>query len=284
MPFLTDQAGDLIGILQRLTDPGMIMMYGNAVTPPGGWVFCDGSLLLKTDYPQLFGVIGSSFNIGGEAPTDFRLPDFRSRSPIGTGQGTGLSLYAIGARGGEETHVLITTELASHTHTQNSHNHTQDAHTHVQDAHTHVQDVHNHTQDTHTHTQNSHNHTQNSHNHTQNAHTHTFLPYKAGASYNGASTFPSSTAGNSAQFSTDATTATNIATTATNQAATATNQNTIATNQSTTATNQNATATNQNTTATNQATTATNQNTGSDVGHNTIHPVLAVPFIIKLDV
>ena len=263
MPFLTDQAGDLIGILQRLTDPGMIMMYGNASTPPGGWAFCDGSVLEQADYPQLYAIIGGDFNTGGEAPDEFRLPDFRSRSPIGTGQGSGLSNYAIAARGGEETHVLVTGELASHTHIQNSHNHTQDAHTH---------------------TQNSHNHTQDSHNHTQNAHAHTFLPYKAGASYNGASAFPSNTAGNAGQFSTDSTTATNIAATATNQAATATNQNATATNQATTATNQNATATNQNTTATNQAATATNQNTGSDVGHNTLHPYLSVPFIIKLDV
>lgn len=288
MAFDIDQAGELIGILQRLFSPGFIIMYGGNVTAPGGFAFCDGSVLSQALFPQTYAVIGSDFNTGGEGVGNFRLPDFRSRSPIGVGTGTGLSAYTSGQTGGEETHVLLTAELATHNHTQNSHNHTQDAHTHTQDAHTHtVTDAgHNHTQNSHTHTQNSHNHTQDSHNHTQNSHTHTFLPYKAGASYNGASTFPSNTAGNSAQFSTDATTATNIAATATNQSATAVNQSTTATNISTTTgvTNNNATATNQNTTATNQATTATNNTEGSDTAHNTLHPYLAVNFIIKLDV
>jgi microcystin-dependent protein len=36
----------------------------------------------------------------------------------------------IGATGGAQTHTLSTTEMPSHTHTQNAHTHTQDAHSH----------------------------------------------------------------------------------------------------------------------------------------------------------
>lgn len=49
--------------------------------------------------------------------TTFQLPDLRGRSPLGAGQGSGLTDRAMGAMGGEEDHVLTVAELASHSHT-----------------------------------------------------------------------------------------------------------------------------------------------------------------------
>ena len=274
-PFQYDQSGELIGLLQRLNSPGFMMMYGGTSTP-GGWLFCDGSVVEQADFPDLFLVIGTNFNTGGEGPTEFRLPDFRSRSPIGVGQGAGLSNYVLGQIGGEETHQLLISEMPIHTHLQN-------AHTHLQDAHTHLQNSHNHLQDAHTHLQNAHTHTQNAHTHTQDAHNHIQAGNSDGVGRYGYATVPSGdyqadTYGVNITRSTSYFTS---STTATNQNTTAVNQNTTAVNQNTTAVNNAETAVNQNTTAVNQDTTATNNNEGGDGSHNTLHPYLAVNFIIK---
>jgi microcystin-dependent protein len=101
---------------------GVIWLYGGT-TAPTGWLFCDGSTQSRTTYANLFAVVGTAFATGGEAGTDFRLPDFRGRVAMGVGQGSGLTLRALAARGGEENHLLITSEMPSHTHTQNSHSH-----------------------------------------------------------------------------------------------------------------------------------------------------------------
>lgn len=122
---------------------GVIMAYG-ALTPPAGWLLCDGSLVSRATYAGLFSIISTNWNTGagGEDSSNFRLPDFRGRMPIGTGQQPGGSLFNLNNRGGEETHTLLLAELAAHTHVL-----TDPKHTHVQNAHNHVltQTAHAHT-------------------------------------------------------------------------------------------------------------------------------------------
>jgi microcystin-dependent protein len=59
-------------------------------TPPSGWAECAGQLLVKTAYPNLFAAIGEAFNVGGEAATDFRLPDLRGEFIRGWDNGRGV--------------------------------------------------------------------------------------------------------------------------------------------------------------------------------------------------
>ncbi|HWV45132.1 MAG TPA: tail fiber protein [Nitrospira sp.] len=66
----------------------------------------------------------------GDGSTTFNLPDMRGRSPSGadamggtaasrvTSGGSGIYGAAVGATGGEETHTLTSTEMPSHSHTQ----------------------------------------------------------------------------------------------------------------------------------------------------------------------
>jgi len=240
---------------------GMLLPYAGAAAP-SGWLLADGSTVSQVTYAALFAVCGTTFNIGGEPVGTFRLPNMISRSVIGAGTTGGLTAVPLGTYKGEENHVLTTAELASHNHgvTDPGHNHTQNAHTHVQDAHTHVQDAHTHVQNAHTHVQDAHNH--------------------SGDAFSLGAVSPTGTLFGNRDFNVGANPGYSNFNTA---STTATNQNTTATNQNATATNQNTTATNQNATATNIANTTgiTTNNNGSDSGHNTIHPVLGLTYIIK---
>lgn len=116
-----------------------------------GWLKCDGRSLHREEYADLFDIIGTSF--GSDSPTTFKLPDLRGRVMGCVGTGTGLTARTMGATVGEETHVLTTAEMPSHSHTATaasagSHNHT--GNTGNDGSHTHtVNDPgHAHTQST----------------------------------------------------------------------------------------------------------------------------------------
>lgn len=124
---------------------GSIIGWPSA-TPPQGWLVCDGSPQSRTTYAQLFAVIGTLYGIG-DGSTTFNLPDLQGRVIVGSGDGATTSIRTIAQTGGEETHQLVTAELASHGHAiatgQFSHGHSiatgQFSHTHgLTDAqHTH---------------------------------------------------------------------------------------------------------------------------------------------------
>lgn len=126
---------------------GEIKMYaGNAAgnSPPAGWLYCNGDTVSQTtgnggthynadgkgnDYQDLFNLLKASSDWGNSSSdawgTDtVKLPDFRSRSPVGvhTGADSGNSITAgltertLGDTTGTETHALITAELAAHNH------------------------------------------------------------------------------------------------------------------------------------------------------------------------
>jgi microcystin-dependent protein len=99
------------------------MFAGSAA--PTGWLLCDGSAVSRTGNAALFAAIGTGYGIG-DGSTTFNLPDGRGRTPIGAGQGAGLTNRALGAKAGEENHQLTTAELAAHAHaiTDPGHNHT----------------------------------------------------------------------------------------------------------------------------------------------------------------
>lgn len=71
----------------------------------------------------------------GDSFSTFNLPDFRGRVAIGAGQGTSLTNRILATTGGEETHILVTAELAVHNHTA-----TQGTHTHTDSGHVHGMD------------------------------------------------------------------------------------------------------------------------------------------------
>ena len=87
---------------------------------PRNWALCDGQLLPINQNQALFSILGTTY--GGDGRTNFGLPDLRGRVPIHAGNGPGLTPRTLGAKGGEEAHVLTVQEMPSHTHTLNARN------------------------------------------------------------------------------------------------------------------------------------------------------------------
>lgn len=94
--------------------PGVVVPYAGT-SAPSGWLLADGGLYSRTIYSGLFAVVGTQFNTGGEAATDFRLPNLKGRVPVGIDAAQG-EFDARGEVGGAKTHPLSVAELAGHGH------------------------------------------------------------------------------------------------------------------------------------------------------------------------
>lgn len=111
---------------------GVIAPFAGSAAP-SGWILCFGQAVSRTTYAALFSAISTVFG-AGDGSTTFNLPDLRGRAAFGadamggtaanrlgsgaTGGITGTA--ALGATGGEQSHVLSVAELANHTHAPGS--------------------------------------------------------------------------------------------------------------------------------------------------------------------
>lgn len=92
---------------------GSITMYAGA-NAPDGWLICDGSAISRTDYADLFSIIGTTYGTG-DGSTTFNIPNLKGRVPVGLDT-SDTSFDTLGETGGEKTHQLTTNELPSHRH------------------------------------------------------------------------------------------------------------------------------------------------------------------------
>jgi microcystin-dependent protein len=90
----------------------IVLFAGNF--PPRGWAFCQGQILAISTNTALFSILGTTY--GGNGQTTFALPDLRGRTPIGQGQGPGLSPVTLGEMAGVESVTLITSQIPMHNH------------------------------------------------------------------------------------------------------------------------------------------------------------------------
>jgi len=82
---------------------------------PQGWQQCFGQIMPIAQNPALFSLLGTQY--GGNGQTTFGLPDLRGRSPVGMGQGLGLSDIVLGEISGTENVTLTINNMPAHTHT-----------------------------------------------------------------------------------------------------------------------------------------------------------------------
>ena len=85
---------------------------------PKGWAQCQGQLLPISQNTALFSLLGTMY--GGDGKSTFALPNLQGNTPIGQGQGPGLSPRDVGEQGGSPTVTLLQTEIPGHSHTLNA--------------------------------------------------------------------------------------------------------------------------------------------------------------------
>ena len=83
-------------------------------TAPVGWLNCDGSAISRTEYADLFSVIGITFG-SGNGSTTFNLPNLSGRVPVGIDPNDN-DFNSIGKTGGEKEHTLTVGEMPEHNH------------------------------------------------------------------------------------------------------------------------------------------------------------------------
>lgn len=94
-------------------------MFAGSVAPEG-WLLCDGSAVSRETYASLYSVIGDSYG-SGDGSTTFNLPDLTGRVIIGSS-----SSHPVASSGGEESHVLLASEIPAHVHSVGQHGHAND--------------------------------------------------------------------------------------------------------------------------------------------------------------
>lgn len=70
---------------------GAVMPFAMQAAP-SGWLVCDGSVVSRTAHAALFAAIGTTFNTGGEAGTEFRLPELRGELVRGWDDGRNVDV------------------------------------------------------------------------------------------------------------------------------------------------------------------------------------------------
>jgi microcystin-dependent protein len=118
---------------------GSVICYAGQ-TEPAGWLFCDGTQVLKSDYPHLYAVITNTYGTASNSDY-FVLPNLSEKIPMGNSN-TGQTGFLLGNSGGNKNITLGVDQLPSHSHTgttssagTHSHSATDSGHQHpYQDA------------------------------------------------------------------------------------------------------------------------------------------------------
>lgn len=125
---LEDYDAEQDKVIQQLAPPplGIVQLWAGK-TAPDGYELCEGQQLRITTYPDLYAVIGTTFNRaydynGNQLQTSigyFRLPDLRGRFVVGYNPSdTDYEKY--GNVGGKKKHALTVSEMPVHTHDYNA--------------------------------------------------------------------------------------------------------------------------------------------------------------------
>jgi len=123
---LETDAFTIAGVSVLPLPAGSLMPYAGS-SAPTGYLLCYGQAVSRSTYAALFSAISTTYG-SGDGSSTFNLPDLRGRVVAGqddmggssanilTNQTGGLNGDTLGATGGSETHTLLITQMAEHSH------------------------------------------------------------------------------------------------------------------------------------------------------------------------
>jgi len=86
---------------------------------PANYLLCNGQAVSRTDYAELFAVIGTTWG-SGDGSTTFNVPNSQGKVSMGAGTNTDQNNHSgtwnLGSTGGEYNHKLIVDEIPEHNH------------------------------------------------------------------------------------------------------------------------------------------------------------------------
>jgi microcystin-dependent protein len=83
--------------------------------PPRGWAYCNGQLLSVAQNSAVFALLSTTF--GGNGQSTFAVPNLSGRTPMGQGDGPGLTPRNLGDWVGVPNVPLQSAQIPAHTHT-----------------------------------------------------------------------------------------------------------------------------------------------------------------------
>ena len=89
---------------------GSIMIWPSS-TIPSGWALCDGSSYSRSEYAQLFTVLGTTY--GSNDESSFKIPDMQGLFVAGKGAN---GYNSLNQKGGQNTVALDVQEMPKHNH------------------------------------------------------------------------------------------------------------------------------------------------------------------------
>lgn len=101
--------------IAQLVPTGTILAFGG-VTAPRGFLICDGSAVSRTNYANLFAVIGTRYG-AGNGSTTFNLPKLNDGSFV-----RGVASGSVGTKYSASLPPLTSSSAGAHTHTRGTMN------------------------------------------------------------------------------------------------------------------------------------------------------------------
>jgi len=127
----------IFNIVETAAPAGIIIFMAGDTTPDGDWLYCNGQVVSRVTYSDLYDAVGDTYG-AGDGATTFGLPDFRGEFLRGLGQASGIDNgRVLGSNQGSAvassaTNPIYSPDIAdgsNHTHTftmdsAGSHSHT----------------------------------------------------------------------------------------------------------------------------------------------------------------